>query len=92
MTRILLQYLLPLLGPLALYLIYMALSRRAAAKRGNSPPTIEQSKLFWSIVLGFVLMISSLVIAAITVGEKPGSGEYQAPRMENGKIVPPKFN
>ena len=92
MTRILLQYLLPLIGPLLLYLLYMAFMRRAATKKGNDAPSIERNHIFWSIVFGFFLMMVALTAFAIIAGEMPGSGKYQAPRMENGKIVPPKFN
>ena len=92
MTRILLQYLLPLIGPLILYLIYMTVMRRAAAKKGNDAPSIERNHIFWSIVFGFFLMMIALAAFAIIAGEKPGNGKYQAPRMENGRIAPPKFN
>lgn len=91
MSRILIQYLLPLLGPLVLYLIYMGFQRRSAAKKGDDIPVIERTHVFWSIIVGFVLMIAGLVAFGAATGEKPGSGEYQAPRMENGRIVPPKF-
>ena len=43
-------------------------------------------------VVGFFLMMIALATFAIIAGEKPGSGKYQAPRMENGRIAPPKFN
>ena len=92
MTRIILQYLLPLLGPLILYLIYMTFMRRSAAKKGADTPSIESSHIFWSIIFGFFLMMVALTTFAMLVGEKPGSGTYQAPRMENGRIAPPKFN
>jgi hypothetical protein len=91
MSRVLLQYLLPLLGPLALYLIYMTFVRRRAAKKGDDIPAIEHGHVFWSIIVGFVLMMAGLVTLAMTSGEKPGSGEYQAPRMEDGRVVSPKF-
>ena len=92
MSRILIQYLLPLIGPLALYLIYMNFVRRRAAKAGDDIPAIERTHVFWSIIIGFVLMMAGLVTLAVTSGEKPGQGDYQAPRMEDGRVVPPKFN
>ncbi len=92
MSRILIQYLLPLLGPLALYLIYMSFQRKRAVKKGHDIPAIERTHVFWSIILGFVLMMAGLVTLAVTSGEQPGSGDYQAPRMEDGRVVPPKFN
>lgn len=92
MSRVLIQYLLPLLGPLVLYLLYMSFARRRAGKRGDDLPVIERSHVFWSIVAGFVLMMAGFATLALTSGEKPGAGEYQAPRMEDGRVVPPKFN
>ena len=89
MGRILIQYLLPLLGPLVLYLLYMAYRRRHAAKHGNDVPEIERSHVFWSIIVGFVLMMAGLVSLAVFTGEEPGSGQYQSPRMEDGRVVPP---
>ena len=92
MTRVLLQYLLPLLGPLAIYLIYMTFVRRKAAKKGEEMPDIERARMFWSIIIGCFLMFAALTTLALTSGEQPGSGDYQAPRMEDGHIVAPKFN
>jgi len=83
---------LPLIGPLILYLIYMTFMRRAATKKGNDAPSIESNHIFWSIIFGFFLMMAALTAFAIIAGENPGSGKYQAPRMENGRIAPPKFN
>ena len=90
--RVLLQYLLPLVGPLVLYLLYMTFMRKIAAKKGADVPPIEQHHMFWSIMAGLFLMIMALTTFAITTGEDPGRGTYQAPRMENGRIAPPKFN
>jgi len=70
----------------------MTFMRRAATKKGHGAPSIERNHIFWSIILGFFLMMIALATFAIIAGEKPGSGKYQAPRMENGRIAPPKFN
>lgn len=91
MTRVLIQYLLPLLGPLVLYLLYMAYARRRAEKMGDEVPVIERNHVFWSLVAGFVLMMAGLVALALSTGEAPGSGEYQAPRLEDGRVAPPRF-
>jgi hypothetical protein len=47
--------------------------------------------VFWSIVAGFVLMMAGLGFLAVSSGEAPGSGQYQAPRPEDGRVVPPQF-
>ena len=66
--------------------------RRTAARKGSDAPSIERNHIFWSIIFGFFLMMIALTTLAISAGEKPGSGKYKAPRMENGHIAPPKFN
>ncbi len=91
MTRVLLQYLLPLFGPLAIYLIYMTFVRRKAVKKGEEIPAIERARIFWSIFIGFFFMLAALTTLALTSGEQPGSGHYQAPLMKDGRIVAPKF-
>ena len=92
MSRILIQYLLPLLGPLVLYLLYMTLVRKRAAKKGEDIPAIERTHVFWSIVVGFALMMGGLAWLAVSTGEAPGDGTYQAPRLEDGRVVGPKFD
>jgi len=91
MARILIQYALPLLAPLAIYLGWMWIVRHRSKSRGDELPSVERKAIFWSIVAGFVLMFAGLITVALTSGVEPGSGEYQSPRLEDGKIVPPTF-
>ena len=91
MSRIILNYALPLLTPLVLYLVWMYVLRHRSKARGDALPTVERGAVFWSIVTGFALMIAGLVIVALTSGEAPGTGEYISPRLEGGKIIPPTF-
>ena len=91
MSRIILNYALPLLTPLVLYLVWVYVLRHRSKARGDELPTVESGALFWSIVTGFALMIAGLVIVALTSGEAPGTGEYISPRLEGGKIIPPTF-
>lgn len=90
--RILLQYVIPLGLPMAVYFGTMYFLRHRAGARGDEVPSIERSHVFWSLIVGFVLMIAGLAFIAATTGVEPGSGGYQAPRLEDGKIVPPKFD
>jgi len=91
MSRIILNYALPLLTPLVLYLAWVYILRHRSKARGDELPTVKNGAIFWSIVTGFALMIASLVIIALTSGELPGTGEYVSPRLEDGKIIPPTF-
>lgn len=91
MSRILLNYVLPLVLPMALYLGYMWWSRGRAAKQGEEAPAIERGHVFTAILTGFLLTAASLVWIAVVSGEAPGEGNYRSPQYEDGKIVPPSF-
>ena len=91
MSRIILNYLLPLVLPLALYLTYIWWRHRHKRKYGGTPHKIENTHVFISIVIGFIMMAISLTWVAIFSGETPGEGTYQSPRYEDGKITAPLF-
>jgi len=86
MTRILLQYLFPLILPIAVYLVWTWIA-------GKRRRTAEEARLwyegpwFWLIVAGFFLMVTVLGISALTGGGSP-EGTYVPPRSEGGRIIP----
>ncbi len=86
MTRILLQYLLPLLLPMAIYLLWAWFARKRQAA-GAPAYRLQDGPWFWLILAGIVLATGGLVFTALTGGEEPG-GSYSAPRWEDGRIVP----
>jgi len=90
MTRILLQYLLPLLLPTAAYMAWIWYARRRHMGDGD-PPALRKGPLFWCLVAGFALMAAGLITLALTSGAPPDSGDYRPPRLEGGKVVPPMF-
>jgi len=90
--RIFLQYVVPLVLPMAVYFGIMYFLRHRAGARGDEVPSIERSHVFWSLFLGFSLMIAGLAYIAATSGVAPGNGDYRAPRFEGGKIIPLKFD
>lgn len=92
MARILLSYVLPLILPMALYLGWMWVVRHRSKARGDELPEVKSAGIFWSIVAGIILMFAGLSILAVTGGAPPGEGNYQSPRLENGKVVPPKLD
>jgi len=92
MVRIVLSYILPLILPMAIYLGWVWVIRHRSRARGDEIPEIKNSGIFWSILAGVILMFAGLSILAVTGGAPPGKGNYQSPRLENGKIVPPEFN
>lgn len=91
MTRFLIQYLLPLVAPSAVYVLWLWYSQRRAIKSGDTPPPFTRGGFFWSLILGGVFLVASLAFLAITGGVSPDSGVYQAPRLENGEIIGPSY-
>ena len=91
MSRLVLNYLLPLVLPLVLYLSYFCWRHWHKKKHGGSPHKIENTHVFISIIIGFIMMTISLTWVAIFSGETPGLGTYQSPRYEDGKITAPSF-
>ncbi|NVJ92034.1 MAG: hypothetical protein HWE34_10275 [Methylocystaceae bacterium] len=83
--RFILQYILPLAFPTALYLLWALYHKRKA----DSGVHIDLSKgpWIWLALAGVLLTGMGLAIYNFTTGEEPG-GVYQAPHMENGEIVP----
>lgn len=92
MVRLLLNYILPLVLPTAAYLAWVWYYRKRAEALGGRPPEVTRGALFWCLVVGLGLMIGGLVTLAATTGVGPGEGGYQSPRLEDGRIIPPKFN
>ena len=91
MIRILLTYVLPLLLPLLLYIVWVWLLKRKSSEETTVKPEIKSTGIFFSIVIGIILMIFCVIMLAFLGGEPPGAGQYESPRLENGKIVPPKM-
>ena len=87
MIRILLQYLLPLLLPFALYYAYLQFGRRAA--RGEAL-IFEQVPWIWLFAAGVLLVGLTVGAMALLDGDEPGK-EYVPPRTIDGTIVPGHF-
>ncbi len=91
MTRILIQYLLPLVAPSAVYVMWLLYSRYRANKVGDVAPAFTRGGFFWALLLGGVLLVASLATMAVMGGVDPDSGVYEAPRLENGEIIGPSY-
>jgi hypothetical protein len=81
MLRVLLEYLLPLLLPFAVYLAYVALTRAPAPGWLRDAP--------WPQLAGAGLLLAaiSLVSWSLMSGAPPNQ-VYVPPHLENGRIVP----
>ena len=74
-----------------MYLAWNAYVRYKAKKVGGELPSLEKGPIFWSLIAGMLLLIASLVTLAIVTGEDADGGQYIPPRLEDGKIIPPRF-
>ena len=84
MTRILLQYVLPLILPTLVFVGWALLTRR---RKAGQVFAWEGGPWFWLILAGVVLLAGVLSYQAITGGSAPG-GTYVPPRYEDGRVVP----
>jgi len=92
LSRFVIQVAVPLLAPLAVYILWLWYAQKRAEKHGNEPPAFTRGAAFISILIGAVLAIVSLVVLALMSGQPPTEGAYQPPRLEDGKIIGPSFD
>ena len=91
MLRIFFTYVLPLIAPTIIYMIWIFWRRQRAKKNKSIPPIFEQSSLFWSFILGAFFAGTMLVTLAFQGGFDPKSNIYVAPHLQNGKVIAPTF-
>ncbi len=87
MLRNFLFHFIPFLLPFIAYAIYVFATRRARAKGAM----IDEAPWYWLFSTGLALTGISLIAVWAFTGS-PAGGDYVAPHMENGKVVPGKFN
>ena len=91
MIRILLNYLIPFLLPLLLYFFWVLVLRRRFKGLSGSKMGVTSAGIFSSVLVGLVLMAITIVVIAFSGGAPPGQGKYESPRLQEGKIIPPKM-
>lgn len=101
MIRILLEYIVPVLAPFAVYFGWMWFANRRAgagqAKAGAANETSEGAETrtivpsevpwFWLSAASLALLTATLVATALTTGETP-NGVYHPPIYKDGKVIP----
>ncbi len=87
MTRILLQYLLPLLLPAAAYFGWVWLARRTGKGQADGLTPLQEGPWFWLVTAGLALMVAGLVFTAL-MGQGQMEGTYEPPRFEGGRVIP----
>lgn len=85
--RVFLQYVVPLLLPLAIYVGYLIIARRIQRGQGPLAAQMRQWPWAWLAVAGVALLAISLLAFNLTTGSDPG-GVYVPPKLEDGKVVP----
>ncbi len=91
MTRLLLQYVLPLLLPVALYAGWVMFMRQRGRTAEDALAQLRQGPWFWLVLAGFALMASGLAYVALTTGSDPES-TYRPPSYEGGEVKPGGFD
>ena len=87
MIRILLTYVVPLLLPAALYIVYVVAARRIMTSRGETAARLRRVPWLWLLAAGVALMGISLAIYSLSTGGE-SHRPYVPPRVEDGRVVP----
>ncbi len=90
MVRIVIEYLLPLILPTALYALWIAWQRRRAAAAGAVEAELQELPWFWLILAGLALAIAAMIGTAFLSGYAPGA-HYTPPSVKGGEVVPGQF-
>jgi hypothetical protein len=90
MFRLFFTYLLPLIFPALLYLVWnwMQLRRSMAGERPEPPPGFADMP--WLILFGAGVSLLFITLLALSLygGGSPPDSTYIPPHMEDGKLIP----
>lgn len=88
MIRVFLLYILPIVLPSLMYICWVTFFHKPDKEGApGKEKLVREGPWFRLILAGLGLMIIGLAITAITGGTAP-DGDYQAPYMKDGEIVP----
>lgn len=88
MVRILLEYVLPIVLPAAVYFAWLATERRRVARVGaRNAPQWRDAPWLWLGTIGLVLA-ALIAVASALFGGSDTAGRYVPPRFEGGRVVP----
>jgi uncharacterized membrane protein YfcA len=77
----------PLLAPLALYLLWFVRATRAAHAAGHTMPRLGDVPWPWLAAIAVLLAVGTLS-AFLTMGGGAPGGHYEPPHLLDGQIVP----
>jgi hypothetical protein len=88
MGRIFLEFLLPLLLPTVLYLLWVRAERSRIERLGRGePPRWQDAPFLWLALMGVVLA-GAVLMALHFAGGAGTEGVYVPPRLIDGQVVP----
>lgn len=90
MLRVFFEYLLPLVLPTAIYLLWLRQERKRATAAGTAAPRWQEGPWFWLALAGIALSVAVFVVTAVFWGHGPGSS-YTPPELKDGQVVPGQF-
>ena len=85
--RIFLTYALPLLLPALLYVLYLVVSRKVMAGKGEFAEALRRMPWLWLLGGGLLLVGVALAIYSLTTGSETHR-PYVPPHVEDGRVVP----
>jgi len=88
MARILLQIVLPLLLPFAVYAAWVAVRQRQLERSGQAPaPGWSEAPWVWLAAFGVMLALAASLVSLLYGGEE--RGDYVPPQVgPDGRIIP----
>ncbi len=90
MIRQLITIAVPLLAPVALYLLYSWHLRRKGGEISEDPFSWKEIPWIWLLVSGAALLAVTLVTVSF-INRTDVDAVYEAPRFEDGKRIPGRF-
>lgn len=90
MTRVVIEFLMPLLLPVAIFVIWVLLSQRRSGQDRSVAERLRDGPWAWLILASLLLLAVVLVYAALTAGA-PAGAKYRPPHVEDGRVVPGTF-
>jgi hypothetical protein len=91
MSRVIIQYVLPLLLPTLIFIGWLALTRKPDETRAETMARLQGGPWYWLVVAGFTLMAAGLIYLGLSHDDPPES-VYVPPRVEDGRIIPGHMN
>ncbi len=87
MSRVIIQYVLPLLLPTLIFVGWLVLTRKPGETRAEIMARLQGGPWYWLVVAGFTLMAAGLIYLGVSLDDPPES-VYVPPSVEDGRIIP----